>query len=70
VPDPREKWKTDIVLPSDEELRTYAESGCHFYPRCPYRMDRCLIEQPPLHPVGGPDHQAACFLYENGASAE
>jgi oligopeptide/dipeptide ABC transporter ATP-binding protein len=38
-------------------------SGCKFHPRCGYVLDRCLIEEPPLRPLG-PDayHSSACWL--------
>jgi oligopeptide/dipeptide ABC transporter ATP-binding protein len=37
--------------------------GCSFHPRCPYVMDICVTEVPPLHPVGGePQHRSACHL--------
>ena len=38
-------------------------SGCPFHPRCPYVMDVCSVERPPLVPVGGEGHAAACYLY-------
>jgi peptide/nickel transport system ATP-binding protein len=63
VPDPTEKWDTDIVLPDDEVLRTQVDSGCRFYPRCPHHMDHCLDKYPPLYQVES-DHQAACYLYD------
>jgi peptide/nickel transport system ATP-binding protein len=63
VPDPTEKWDTDIVLPDDEMLRTQVDSGCRFYPRCPHHMDHCLDKYPPLYQVES-DHQAACYLYD------
>jgi peptide/nickel transport system ATP-binding protein len=63
-PDPGEKWRTDIELPDEEEMRGSATSGCRFYPRCPKRMDRCLSAQPPLYPVGADEHRAACYLYD------
>jgi peptide/nickel transport system ATP-binding protein len=40
-------------------------SGCVFHPRCPYVMDRCLHDSPPLlrtGPVG--DRLAACWLQD------
>jgi oligopeptide/dipeptide ABC transporter ATP-binding protein len=38
-------------------------SGCSFHPRCPYVMDVCLTEVPPLKPVGGEiQHRSACHL--------
>ena len=64
VPDPSERWDTNISLPPEEELRGQVESGCRFYPRCPVRMDRCLIERPPLYRINGHDHEVACYLYE------
>jgi peptide/nickel transport system ATP-binding protein len=64
VPDPNQKWDTDVTLPSEEELRSQVDVGCRFYPRCPYRMDRCLIKQPPLFQIDSGDHQAACYLYD------
>lgn len=65
VPDPTIKWDKNIVLPDDEQLRAKVDSGCRFYPRCPVRMDKCLVERPPLYQMSGPDHLAACYLYED-----
>ncbi len=63
-PNPDLKWDMDIELPSEEVMRSAANSGCRFYPRCPQRMDRCLEAQPPLYIVGEGKHEAACYLYE------
>ena len=64
VPDPNMRWDTDLVLPSEEEMRESVKSGCRFYPRCPKRMDRCLTAQPPLYDVEDAHHWTACYLYE------
>jgi oligopeptide/dipeptide ABC transporter ATP-binding protein len=41
-------------------------AGCPFVPRCPDRMDRCVVEQPALEPVAARlDHLSACFLPKN-----
>jgi peptide/nickel transport system ATP-binding protein len=64
VPDPTERWDTDITLPPEEELRGQVESGCRFYPRCSSRMDRCLTARPPLYRMDGQDHEVACYLYD------
>jgi len=64
VPDPTQRWDTDITLPPEEELRGQVESGCRFYPRCPARMDRCLTDRPPLYGISDRDHEVACYLYE------
>jgi len=37
--------------------------GCHFEPRCPYRMPRCREEKIPLYPVGE-TVMARCVLYD------
>jgi oligopeptide/dipeptide ABC transporter ATP-binding protein len=38
-------------------------SGCSFHPRCPYVMDQCVTEVPPLRQVAGsPTHRSACWL--------
>ncbi|HEY0346920.1 MAG TPA: ABC transporter ATP-binding protein [Pyrinomonadaceae bacterium] len=37
--------------------------GCHFEPRCPYRMPRCREEEIPLYPAG-PDVTVRCVLYD------
>jgi peptide/nickel transport system ATP-binding protein len=64
IPDPSERWHTDLELPGEEEMRLYADSGCRYYPRCPHRLDRCLTKQPPLYQIDASlDHEAACYLY-------
>jgi oligopeptide/dipeptide ABC transporter ATP-binding protein len=37
-------------------------SGCRFHPRCPFVMDICREESPPLEDIEG-DQLAACWLY-------
>ncbi len=63
VPDPEIQWDTTLKLPTEEEMRSSATSGCRFYPRCSSRMDRCLTALPPLYKIED-RHEAACFLYE------
>jgi peptide/nickel transport system ATP-binding protein len=38
-------------------------TGCHFHPRCPYAMDICKKEEPPLLKIGSQNHSVACWLY-------
>jgi oligopeptide/dipeptide ABC transporter ATP-binding protein len=48
-------------------------SGCKFHPRCGYVFDKCLTEEPVLHPVAeSGTHTSACWLPANaaGMSAE
>jgi hypothetical protein len=58
-----------VRLPTEEELRSFVDSGCRFYPRCPHRMDRCLEKQPPLYQIEGSHHRAACYLYDESPPA-
>ncbi len=36
--------------------------GCRFAPRCPYVMERCRHENPPLATIKGSHRQVACWL--------
>ncbi|HET7363099.1 MAG TPA: ABC transporter ATP-binding protein [Burkholderiales bacterium] len=36
-------------------------SGCRFHPRCPFAVDKCRHEAPPLMEIT-PQHEAACWL--------
>ena len=39
------------------------QAVCAFNPRCPFAMDQCTVDQPPLLPAGdGSDHLSACWL--------
>lgn len=42
--------------------------GCRFASRCPFVMDRCRTETPPLFPVGA-DRTSRCWLHEGSAAA-
>jgi oligopeptide/dipeptide ABC transporter ATP-binding protein len=45
--------------------------GCRFHPRCPYVMDICKQENPPLRPISDdPDHLQACHLDEETKDRE
>lgn len=70
MPDPDVKWEGTIELPAEEEMRTSHLAGCRFYPRCPYRMDKCLDGNPPLYAIDDVDHRASCFLYDDRPVAE
>jgi oligopeptide/dipeptide ABC transporter ATP-binding protein len=43
--------------------------GCKFHPRCKFRVDRCLHEEPPLEEVG-PDQKARCWVLMRNALAQ
>lgn len=46
------------IVPSLYEI----PSGCRFRNRCPFVMDICAGDPPPMNSVGA-DHLAACYLY-------
>ena len=53
---------------------TRLDAGCSFRPRCRYATDACADARPPLAPVRGDGHLAACFqsaaiAQEAGAAA-
>ena len=61
-PDPRVmKMKKRIMLPGELPSAINPPSGCRLNTRCPYAMDKCRKEEPPLIDVGG-GHHVACWL--------
>ena len=45
-------------------------TGCVFHPRCPYAMDRCRAESPPLVPIKSPGHRlVSCWLQDPSVTA-
>jgi len=38
--------------------------GCAFAPRCEFRIERCLVEAPPLRSIGADSHVTACWEAE------
>jgi peptide/nickel transport system ATP-binding protein len=43
--------------------------GCHFAPRCTYRMQRCVAGEIPLYPIGD-EVTARCVLYDPAVLGE
>ncbi|HEX2241362.1 MAG TPA: ABC transporter ATP-binding protein [Actinomycetota bacterium] len=39
-------------------------SGCPFHPRCPYRQDVCVTDEPPLYEVSA-DRRSACHFWQD-----
>lgn len=64
VPDPAQRWQTDLVMPSDDEQAHDAADGCPFYARCAYHMPRCREQPPALVDLDARGHQCACYLCE------
>lgn len=53
-------------IPGSPPSFTALPDGCAFHPRCPYAMDRCRQDIPPLAPPAGESgtRQAACWLQD------
>ncbi|NIQ40431.1 MAG: dipeptide ABC transporter ATP-binding protein [Proteobacteria bacterium] len=59
--DPR-KARERVILGGDVPSPIKPPPGCHFHPRCHYRMDHCDRAEPVLKDIGG-HHYVACYLY-------
>lgn len=65
VPDPelaRELKKKRMNIEGEPPSPINPPAGCRFHPRCPFAMERCKKEEPPLVEVEK-DHYVACWLY-------
>ena len=60
VPDPAIK-RVKRVVQGDVPSPLKPPMGCHFHTRCPYAVERCKMEPPPLREVE-PGHHVACHL--------
>ena len=61
IPTLREDKKLSFI-PGEVPSLINPPSGCRFHPRCPYAMDICRREEPPLITLDN-DHKVACWLY-------
>jgi peptide/nickel transport system ATP-binding protein len=63
VTDRSKRWGEDEVpIPGSSAGR--ATSGCRFAPRCPYVMEECWSQVPPLFQLDA-DRAATCFLHRD-----
>ena len=61
-PDPRQRAKR-ATLAGEVADPANPPPGCYFHPRCPYAVDRCRTETPPLREVA-PGQMVSCHLAE------
>ena len=59
-PDPKERWGSEMA--SQETGRDKVDRGCRFAPRCPYVMEHCWDEMPPMYKTD-PHRGASCYQY-------
>ncbi|HMJ05509.1 MAG TPA: oligopeptide/dipeptide ABC transporter ATP-binding protein [Chthoniobacterales bacterium] len=61
IPDPkRESQRRRLILPGDPPSPMNPPVGCPFHPRCPYLIEACKAQVPPLDDWGA-KHFAACI---------
>jgi oligopeptide/dipeptide ABC transporter ATP-binding protein len=66
IPDLEEKVRRLPVIPGQVPNAAALPAGCPFAPRCPYVMERCTVEDPPVtivHHSARP-HTVRCWLNE------
>ncbi len=66
VPKPRAK-RERIILQGDMPSALHPPSACRFHTRCPYAIERCSVERPPL--VDDRGHATACHRWRELAPA-
>ncbi len=64
LPDPRNWGRSLRMIPGSIPSALAPVVGCAFASRCDRVMEICRKSEPALRPVG-PDHQVACYLYED-----
>jgi len=62
-PDPRLRSELGIIA-GEVPSAVRPPPGCRFHPRCPFVMDVCPAEQPPLREIGG-GRRVACHLADD-----
>jgi oligopeptide/dipeptide ABC transporter ATP-binding protein len=63
IPRPGEQKEKLETIPGEVPNPLDYPKGCHFNTRCPYKIDRCLEEEPPLEEKS-PGHLSACFVLD------
>jgi oligopeptide/dipeptide ABC transporter ATP-binding protein len=63
IPIPKPRAKRDrMILAGDVPNALEPLPGCHFHPRCPFAVERCRRERPPLADDGA-GHATACHRW-------
>ncbi len=61
IPDPTAQKRERMILQGEVPSPVNPPRGCRFHPRCPFAVDRCKVEEPPLEELR-PGHFAACWV--------
>ena len=62
LPSHPDEAREEIVLAGEVPSAIDPPRGCHFHPRCPFAMPRCLEQEPALVELSA-GHRVACHLY-------
>ncbi|MCY9658728.1 ATP-binding cassette domain-containing protein [Paenibacillus chondroitinus] len=66
VPEPDPDTKKDrIILEGEVPNPANPPSGCHFHPRCRYKTDKCVQQEPELQTVDNDNNHFAACHYAN-----
>ena len=68
-PDPTHPWQRDVSPKEATEELMADHSGCQFANRCPYVMDMCIQQEPPLFRTQE-RRATACFLYRDAPALQ
>ncbi len=60
IPDPTVK-RERMILQGEVPSPVNPPRGCRFHPRCPFAVERCKVDEPPLEELR-PGHQVACWV--------
>lgn len=66
IPDPRARWKERLSVEIATFREARPETGCPYYPRCPYVTEECKQVEPTLLEVEE-GHKVACIMYTKGS---
>jgi peptide/nickel transport system ATP-binding protein len=61
-PDPQNRFTPKKTLPGEPPNLMRPPPGCRLSPRCPYVMERCKTQEPPLLELPG-NRKVKCWLY-------
>jgi len=61
-PDPQNRFTLKKTLPGEPPNLMRPPPGCRLAPRCPYVMERCKTQEPPLLELPG-NRKVKCWLY-------
>ncbi|MDW8395096.1 MAG: ABC transporter ATP-binding protein [Anaerolineae bacterium] len=68
IPDPTVK-RERMILQGDVPSPVNPPRGCRFHTRCPFAVDKCRVEEPPLEELR-PGHLAACWVAKEQLAAQ